>query len=439
MRASAVGPREIAVAGGVERRAVRVARPGRIGRRPGDLGAAEEGRIDQPHAGQLRQCGGVVVHVLGLAAHGRLPCQAEPAQVVVYRRLVFRPAAGAVDVLDAQQEAAPGGAAAVEIGQRREGVAEMQRAVRRRREAENGLRGRASGLIAHATCFSSVPSRGPIPCAPSRRAEDIAEGLAHLAKADRRLKPVIRVAGTLGLRRRAPGFAGLARIIVGQQLSVASANAIWERFVVAFPEMTPDAIHRAREPRFRKAGMSAPKIRALRAAAAACRDGLDLDALADQPAEAAHARLCEVHGIGPWTADIYLLFCLGHPDIFPVGDLALRNAVADAFAMETAGRAGRDRRDRGKLVAVAWRCRLSVLGLLQRAQGAEESTAMTARRMRLTPEHVARVHRAVADPGWVARWSDMRPATDSRLRRDCAALHGEAPARTVSGSSPTAR
>jgi DNA-3-methyladenine glycosylase II len=165
-------------------------------------------------------------------------------------------------------------------------------------------------------------------------AEDIAEGLAHLAKADRRLKPVIRVAGTLGLRRREPGFAGLARIIVGQQLSVASASAIWERFVVVFPQMTPDAIHRAREPRFRKAGMSAPKIRALRAAAAACREGLDLDALADQPAETAHARLCEVHGIGPWTADIYLLFCLGHPDIFPVGDLALRNAVADAFALD---------------------------------------------------------------------------------------------------------
>ena len=164
--------------------------------------------------------------------------------------------------------------------------------------------------------------------------DDIADGLAHLAKADRRLKPVIKAAGRLGLRRREPGFTGLARIIVGQQVSVASANAIWSRFEAAFPEMTPDAIHRAREPRFRKAGMSAPKIRALRAVAAACRDGLDLDGLAQTPAEVAHARLCEVKGIGPWTADIYLLFCLGHPDIFPVGDLALRNAVADAFGME---------------------------------------------------------------------------------------------------------
>jgi DNA-3-methyladenine glycosylase II len=165
-------------------------------------------------------------------------------------------------------------------------------------------------------------------------ADDLAEGLAHLIKADRRLKKVARVAGELPLRRTDPGFAGLARIVVGQQLSVASARAIWGRFTEAFPELTPDKVHRAREPRFRKAGMSGPKIRTLRAVAAACRDGLDLDALADMTAEDAHARLVEVHGIGPWTADIYLLFCLGHPDVFPVGDLALRVAVAEAFGVE---------------------------------------------------------------------------------------------------------
>jgi DNA-3-methyladenine glycosylase II len=164
--------------------------------------------------------------------------------------------------------------------------------------------------------------------------DDLAEGLAHLAKADRRLRKVIRVAGALPLRRSESGFRGLARIVVGQQLSVASARAIWDRFTAALPELTPDAVHRARVTRFRKAGMSAPKIRTLRAVAAACRNGLDLDALADMPADEAHARLCEVHGIGPWTADIYLLFCLGHPDVFPAGDLALRMAVADAFGLE---------------------------------------------------------------------------------------------------------
>jgi DNA-3-methyladenine glycosylase II len=164
--------------------------------------------------------------------------------------------------------------------------------------------------------------------------DDIAAGIAHLGKADKRLKDVIRIAGPLPLRRREPGFIGLARIVVGQQLSIASANAIWARFEQAFPEMNADSVHRAREPRFRKAGMSAPKIRTLRAVAAAVRGGLDLDALAHAEPEQAHAQLTEIKGIGPWTADIYLLFCLGHPDIFPVGDLALRNAVADAYGLE---------------------------------------------------------------------------------------------------------
>jgi DNA-3-methyladenine glycosylase II len=91
---------------------------------------------------------------------------------------------------------------------------------------------------------------------------------------------------------------------------------------------------KARVPRFRKAGMSAAKIKTLRAIAAAVRDGLDLDTLARMPADQAHARLTEIHGVGPWTADIYLLFCLGHADIFPAGDLALRVAVADAFGMD---------------------------------------------------------------------------------------------------------
>jgi len=179
-----------------------------------------------------------------------------------------------------------------------------------------------------------VPPR-PTKLRTIESADDLAEGLAHLFKADKRLKAVAKVAGELPLRRRQSGFGALARIITGQQLSVASAEAIWGRFESSFPELTPDAVLRARVPRFRKAGMSAAKIKTLRAIAAEVRDGLDLDALAHAPAEEAHARLVAIHGIGPWTADIYLMFCLGHPDVFPVGDLALRNAVADAFGMET--------------------------------------------------------------------------------------------------------
>jgi DNA-3-methyladenine glycosylase II len=163
---------------------------------------------------------------------------------------------------------------------------------------------------------------------------DIAEGLDHLARRDRRLRKIMRVAGPVPLRRRPGGFEGLARIVVGQQVSIASAEAIWGRFVAAFPGCSVEAIHTASDEALRAPGLSTPKIRTLRAAAAACREGLDLAALASLPAEEAHRRLTSVKGIGPWSADIYLLFCLGHADIFPAGDLALRNAVGDAFGHE---------------------------------------------------------------------------------------------------------
>jgi DNA-3-methyladenine glycosylase II len=164
--------------------------------------------------------------------------------------------------------------------------------------------------------------------------DDIARGLRSLLRRDRRLREVARVAGTVPLRRRPGGMEGLVRIIVGQQLSVASAEAIWTRFAAAFPGSLPEAILAADETALRSPGLSAPKIRTLRALAEAVAGGLVLDHLTTLPAEEAHARLTAVKGIGPWTADIYLLFCLGHPDIFPAGDLALRNAVADAFGLE---------------------------------------------------------------------------------------------------------
>lgn len=160
---------------------------------------------------------------------------------------------------------------------------------------------------------------------------DIAEGLEALVKRDRRLKKVVRLAGPVPLRRRPAGFAGLARIVVGQQLSIASTEAIWGRLLAAFPECPVDAVHEASEAALRAPGLSAAKVRTLRAVAAACRDGLDLEGLAGLPADEAHRQLTAVNGIGPWTADIYLLFCLGHADIFPAGDLALRNAVADSL------------------------------------------------------------------------------------------------------------
>jgi DNA-3-methyladenine glycosylase II len=163
---------------------------------------------------------------------------------------------------------------------------------------------------------------------------DIEAGLSALLAADPRLAPVAATAGRLPLRRRPGGFAGLAGIVVSQQLSTASANAIWGRLAAAYDPFTTQALIRARAIRLAGLGLSAPKIRALKEIAKAIAGGrLDCDALADLPADAAHAALCEIHGIGPWSADIYLLACLGHADAWPAGDLALQEAARLAFAL----------------------------------------------------------------------------------------------------------
>ncbi|WP_421725615.1 DNA-3-methyladenine glycosylase family protein [Bauldia sp.] len=160
---------------------------------------------------------------------------------------------------------------------------------------------------------------------------DVAEGLAFLARRDRRLKEVIDTAGPVPLRRTAAGFEGLARIVVAQQLSVASAAAIWGRVQSLLPNCDATAVLATSEAHLRGAGLSAAKIRTLQAIAETAVQGFDFNRLAELPGDEAHATLTEIRGIGPWTADIYLLFCLGHADIFPAGDIALRNAVADAF------------------------------------------------------------------------------------------------------------
>ena len=163
---------------------------------------------------------------------------------------------------------------------------------------------------------------------------DLDTALEALGKADARFIALLAEAGRPPLRRRSDGFAGLAAIIVAQQLSTASANAIWGRLAAAFDPLDATAILRARPAKLARLGLSAPKIRALKAIAKAVeREELALSRLAALAAEDAHAALTAVHGIGPWTADIYLLSCLGHADAWPAGDLALQEAARVAFAL----------------------------------------------------------------------------------------------------------
>jgi DNA-3-methyladenine glycosylase II len=163
---------------------------------------------------------------------------------------------------------------------------------------------------------------------------DLDAALAALGKADPRFVALLAKAGRPPLRRRADGFAGLAAIIVAQQLSTASANAIWGRLAAAFDPLDPAAILRARPAKLKRLGLSAAKIRTLKAIArAVAGEDLALATLGKLTADEAHAALTAVHGIGPWTADIYLLSALGHADAWPAGDLALQEAAKVAFAL----------------------------------------------------------------------------------------------------------
>lgn len=160
-------------------------------------------------------------------------------------------------------------------------------------------------------------------------------GLSELALADPVMAKLAASGVTPQLRKRPPGFEGLAWIVVGQQVSTASATAIWSRLRQILEPTTPDVLLGLSDEGLRGAGLSAGKIRTLRALAMEIIEGrLPLDTLHNRPADEAHALLTRVKGIGPWTADIYLLFCLGHPDAFPSGDLAVQEAARIAYGLE---------------------------------------------------------------------------------------------------------
>lgn len=165
---------------------------------------------------------------------------------------------------------------------------------------------------------------------------DVAEGVAALSARCPFARVMAATSGALPLRLREPGFEGLARIVVSQQVSVASAAAIWARVSGQFQPMQAATVLAASDDELRSAGLSRPKVKTLRAiATAVTHEGLVLDALDAVPNEQVHAALTRVSGIGPWTADIFLMFCLGRADGFPPGDLALQEAAKLVMQLDT--------------------------------------------------------------------------------------------------------
>lgn len=169
---------------------------------------------------------------------------------------------------------------------------------------------------------------------PIETKDDIETGLAALLALDARLAAVVAFAGDVPLRRNPPGLSSFIAIVVSQQISRASADAILARFNALVNPMTAEALLACDDALFREAGLSRPKQQTVRAVAQAVTEGLDLEALCQADPDEAMAELTAIRGVGPWTAEVYLMFAAGHPDIFPAHDVALQAAVAHAFRLD---------------------------------------------------------------------------------------------------------
>lgn len=155
----------------------------------------------------------------------------------------------------------------------------------------------------------------------------VAEGAEWLARAEPRFAHALTLVGPLPLRRQPDGFAALLDAIVGQQVSVASADAIWRRMEAA--GLTDRAtLAMASDEACRAAGLSRQKARYGRALA---DSAIDFDALRALPDAQVVEVLTDVPGIGMWTAEIYAMFALGRADVFAPGDLALQEAARVLF------------------------------------------------------------------------------------------------------------
>ncbi len=180
---------------------------------------------------------------------------------------------------------------------------------------------------------------------------DLARGVSALADRDADLAAVVERFGPPPMWARPPGFATLANIVLEQQVSLSSAQAAFDRLVAAAGSLTPRRFLEFSDAELLAIGFSRQKARYVRLIAAAIdAESLDLDALAHLDDEAAHGALVALTGVGPWSANVYLLMVLRRPDVWPAADIALATAVR-----EVKGFAHRPNVGEMDALAEAWR------------------------------------------------------------------------------------
>lgn len=349
----------------VERRAIGIDGVGPFGGR--DLLARCEARIEQTHGFQSSGSLPVVREVPGLVQDRFFPCEAEPREVGEQAFDECVAAARLIDVFDAYEKAAAEVARHMKPGQCGQRVTKVQMTVGAWCETKNrnlhvyvfrwALRNvralqpaafhptfRGAGDQQFYTLAAIDGMRKRIKVRSSFRLIESEADIRAGVRSLRRKCPAIRtmhdLVGDPPLRRFAPDFEALARIVVGQQLSIASARAIWDR-VTALGPVTASKFLTHETAVLAGAGLSGAKIRTLRAVSTAVADeGLDFADLVTRGDDEVRARLIGIHGIGPWTADIFVMFAIGRADAWASGDLALQVAAGRVLGLDAKPTAG---------------------------------------------------------------------------------------------------
>ncbi len=158
--------------------------------------------------------------------------------------------------------------------------------------------------------------------------DDINSAMAFLIQADPAIEKGFALVGSPTPRNRDRGYGTFLRILLSQQISVAAADAIEERLRAHAPDLSPKQLRALDDDALRTIGLSRPKIKTLRYLLAALDDGsFNPDALETLDDQAAIASISALHGFGRWSSEIYCMFSLGRPDLFPADDIALLEAI----------------------------------------------------------------------------------------------------------------
>lgn len=168
--------------------------------------------------------------------------------------------------------------------------------------------------------------------------------LDHLRRKDRKLGRVIDSAGMIHAEMNPDLFSALVSSVIGQQISGKAAATVWDRVVDRFGEIAPSRLDRASLEEVQSCGMSFRKAEYVKGIAAACTNGgLDLEGLRDLPDEDVVKALVTLKGIGPWTAEMMLIFSLGRKDVVSWGDLAIRRGMMSLYSLGSITRQEFDR------------------------------------------------------------------------------------------------